>query len=148
MTTIAYRNNMLVADTASWDANGVYFGKSSKLFKLNDGRLLGTAGSYSMAVRVVAWLNGEGERPVCREDRRTDRFQGLVITQDARVFHIDESLEEAEIMDCPFVAIGSGRELALGAMAMGGTAVQAVAIACEFDNCSRAPLNIERVGRG
>ena len=75
-----------------------------------------------MAERVVAWLNGSSEKPIPNDDKRTDVFQGLLLVPGNRVYYMDESLTESEIFDAEFIAIGSGRELALGAMAMGAAA--------------------------
>lgn len=143
MTTIAYRDGILAADSASWDANGIYFGRTRKIHKLADGSLLAGAGSNSMLLRVVNWLNHDCDFPDVDPEKETDRFQGLLIEPGRRVFYMDQSLEQSEFVDLPFVAIGSGRELALGAMAMGATAREAVMIACQFDAHSRGPVDVE-----
>jgi ATP-dependent protease HslVU (ClpYQ) peptidase subunit len=38
-----------------------------------------------------------------------------------------------QVVEDPFMAWGSGRDFALGAMAMGATAREAVAVACRFN---------------
>lgn len=143
MTTIAYRDGVMAADTASWDSCGIFFGRSRKIYRLADGRVLGTAGSKSMALRVVAWLNGSADRPTPNDERPTDRFAGIIADCDGRIFYMDASLEPSELLDCKFTAIGSGRELALGAMAMGASASDACCIAAKFDQGTRLPIDIE-----
>lgn len=145
MTTIAYRDGIMASDTAIWDAYGIYFGQTKKLYRLSDGRVLGVAGSKSMSLLVAAWMNGTADRPEPNEERAVDRFNGLLVGADKRVFYLDISLEPSELIVCPFTAIGSGRELALGAMAMGASAAEACCVAAEFDNGSRAPIVTEVV---
>lgn len=145
MTTIAYRDGILAADSASWDANGIYFGRTRKIHRLVDGSLLAGAGCDSMVQRVANWLNDFCEFPDVDPEKEMDRFQGLLIEPGRRVFYMDQSLEQSELVDIPFVAIGSGHELALGAMAMGATAREAVMIACQFDAHSRGPVDVEEM---
>lgn len=143
MTTIAYRDGIMAADTASWDVNGVYFGRARKLHRLADGRVFGGAGSTSAILRVVAWLNGAEDKPALDDDKPTDVVQAIIATPGPGrvVVYVDVSLMEVEQHPGEFVAIGSGRELALGAMAMGASAAEAVRVATDFDRGSRPPVD-------
>lgn len=145
MTTIAYRDGVMAADTASWDSNGVYFGRLRKLTRLDDGRVLGGCGSASMVLRVVNWLNGGGDKPVPDDEKPADRFQAIIAAPSGLVVYVDPSLTEIECHPGEFTAIGSGREVALGAMAVGASAADAVRAATEFDQGSRPPIDTEVV---
>lgn len=143
MTTIAYRDGIMAADTATWDCNGVYFTRATKIIRLNNGRILGGAGSRSMLIRVACWADGNGDKPSPDDDVSVDRFMGIVAEND-KFFYIDSSLVEMRQYGS-FIAIGSGRELALGAMAMGASAEDAVTVAIQFDCKSRGPVDIMKV---
>jgi hypothetical protein len=56
----------------------------------------------------------------------------MLIKRGERVYRVEKRLMEWEVI-APFVAAGSGVELALGAMAMGASAIEAVKIASRFD---------------
>lgn len=61
---------------------------------------------------------------------------GLRILTDGVMFEPGEA---------PFHAWGNGRDIALGAMAAGASAEEAVEIACRFDVYSRGPVDVIRI---
>lgn len=144
MTTIAFRDGFMAADTASWDANRIFFGRITKLHRLPDGRLMGVAGSASMVYRVVDWLTGQTDKPEVDRESRNDAFNAL-IAGNGTLFYLDNTLTFMPHDYGEFTAIGTGRELALGAMAMGATAQEAVLVACEYDAVSRKPVTVIKV---
>jgi hypothetical protein len=68
-----------------------------------------------------------------------DGFAAIVVYPGPTVRHYDAHLEELTIYG-DFFAIGGGRDFAMGAMAAGKSAGEAVTIACQFDIGSRAPV--------
>lgn len=105
------------------------------------GGLVGFAGDSYMAFPIVTWIN-EG----CRQaklPRVPDgaNIGGLIVMPDGEIFIIDEKLYTVNIK-ADYYAIGSGNELALGAMAHGADAVGAVTAALRHDICSGGPLDI------
>lgn len=67
-----------------------------------------------------------------------------MIGRDGQISHFSERLRPYKV-HASFYAIGSGRRLAIGAMAAGASAKEAVEIACRFDTHSRGPVNAARV---
>jgi ATP-dependent protease HslVU (ClpYQ) peptidase subunit len=134
MTTIAYRNGILAADSLITAGNRIATSVSAtKIIRLSDGRLLGHCGQMRHMKPLVAFLEGRSERYPDMEKDAT----AIVVHVEGRVElhygrHPDEALEE----EAEFFAIGSGAELALGAMAVGVSAIEAVRAAIRFDTGS------------
>lgn len=124
MTTVAYRAGVLAADSL---CTGAYKHPMKKLYPI-DGGFVGVAGSLSTSLLVVDWLQG-GDKPDLSND---SDFEALII-RDGKVFYLDNGLREIPLQG-PYHAVGSGMDYAMGAMAMGATAEEAVKVARKFDN--------------
>lgn len=129
MTTIAYRDGVMAGDSLITSDN-VRCGYMRKIARRDDGALCGVCGSASLLRAILAWfLSGE---PADGRPQITDndacfiivRTNGRVESHDQRGFSDDTA---------PFFALGSGRELAMGAMAAGATAIEAVRAAAKLD---------------
>lgn len=97
-----------------------------KLYRLNDGRIVGCSGTITTARAYVKWLNEGGDMPV-----KEERFHALVLSPDGTAqIHGDDA--RPDNVDIP-AAIGSGFQLALGAMLSGASAAEAVGIAMQRD---------------
>lgn len=135
MTTIAYRDGILAADKQATDC-GLAFA-ISKLWRLRraggDELLLAACGNADAGLAMRDWY----ERGASREDfpeiqKGDDWCRLIVVTREGVKFF--ERLPYAIQPDpAPFMAWGSGRDFALGAMALGASAVEAVEIASRFD---------------
>ena len=102
-------------------------GNICKIVRREDGALCGGAGHASVVQAFQRWfLDGEEGDPPVEEETKA-----LVISPRGKVemFECDGTIE----WRAPYVAIGSGKEFALGAMFMGADAVQAVKAAMKFD---------------
>ena len=142
MTTIAYRDGVMAADTALI-GGGVVEGAFKKIAQSHgtDGpTTIGCAGSAGYFQPFVDWVRGKGEKPAPDKD---DGFDALVVRPDGSVEAYDRLMVALPI-EAPFHAIGSGKELARGAMAAGATAEEAVKIACLFDTGSCEPVTVVR----
>lgn len=156
MTTIAYRSGILASDSC-WAANDVQTTSLIKIRRLSSGALLGTAGDGDD--RALIELLDKIRSPDKLPSR--DGFAALKCDMDAilvfksgQVFKIGIEREakhgaefEAQVWPANrgFVAAGSGAELAIGAMAHGASAKEAVAIACNWDINSRGPVHVVRL---
>lgn len=101
------------------------------------GGLVGFAGSIAYGLAIVEWLKDGAD-----DDRYPKEKDGTVIIVDSRgrISALEsESKTVCRIRD-KFVAIGSGSAIALGAMAAGATAYEAVKIAGRFDAYTRGPF--------
>jgi hypothetical protein len=131
MTTIAYRNGILAADTGM-SAGGSIVGSVTKIARSEKGDLAGAAGDASYNHDFIAWFVGgeQGNPPEAQEEDKTfDR--GVIFRRDGRI----EVFEPRGRFECsaPYYAFGSGRPEALGAMFVGASAEQAVQAAIAHD---------------
>lgn len=125
MTTIAYRDGVMAADTLA-SSDGIPC-RCTKLFRLDDGRVVGFAGNVEASRLFLEWLRIGGNKPSLTDaDRKS--FHALVMHPDG---HVDEWETDrvGVTLEDPFYAIGSGRMAALAAMHMGANAVEAIEIA-------------------
>ena len=138
MTTIAYKDGVLAADSACV-CDGVYEGRVEKVVRSNAlNAYIAVSGNLANQAIFQRWLESgarESEKP------ELDDFSAMVVRGDGAVTQYDKLLEEFRIYG-EFFAIGSGRELAVGAMAAGATAVEAVEVACRFDTSSHGPVDV------
>jgi ATP-dependent HslUV protease subunit HslV len=125
MTTVAYRDGILAADSLATSGDTVT-GQAVKLKRLADGRLAAMLGRSGAAQRLLAWIEAgaQGEQP--------GGDAGVVIVDDDGASYYDDGVSE-RCSRAPFKAWGTGGCLAMGAMAAGASAEQAVRIACEWD---------------
>ena len=150
MTTIAVRAGVIAADSReTWgeDDGCRVFNKCSKLIHVPEFNLvIGQQGLSAPGDVATDWyITNERSRranPMRRTKSRRHHveppeFVGdeefvLLILREEGVFVMDCWLRPQQVHD-DYFAIGSGTKVALGAMYMGATAVQAVEAACQFD---------------
>ena len=144
MTTIAIRDGVMAATTAVWTS--IYRGDSPKIMRTKDGALIATCGDSDMAGPFLAWFEaGADSERIPRIPEKSD-FAAIVLLPDESVICFTERFLPMHVSGS-FHAMGSGDQLALGAMAHGATAEEAVFVACEFDPWSRAPVQVEFLRR-
>lgn len=150
MTTIAYRAGVIAADSLI-SQDDCALGDSTKVVRLENGCLFGAAGdadTRNIEVRLGA-LRSPKRMPLGSSlTRHKVDFHGILVWPTGEAFHLMVSEPEGKrgwtgsvfAIDRPYHAIGSGAAYALGAMAAGKGAVEAVKIACQFDLKSRPPV--------
>ncbi len=152
MTTIAYKNGVLAADSRVTD-KGDIIASMEKVIRLPSGALYAEAGDDDDRdlVRLLAKVRTFNQLPSRRKllNLQLDCL-ALLVLPNGELYRIQidrpdgkETLDwEAAITPVPsgVSAVGTGKEYALGAMAAGKSAVQAVAIACKFDSRSGLPV--------
>jgi ATP-dependent HslUV protease subunit HslV len=137
MTVVAYRDGVLAADSLA-TAGHVKTGQVQKIWRFDDGRLVGGAGGAGDMSTFVAWLLGGGRGPwECRD--KENGFSALVVAGNGEVAIYDAE-GRGYALQAEFYARGAGAELALGAMAMGARADQAVEIACRYSVWCEGPV--------
>lgn len=131
MTIIAYKDGVLAADRLMTVNGGTIVGEVRKIARSVSGYVLGgAAGSAGYAAAFLKWILNEappGEEPTPKQgDGLYDR--GILIrAADPNVIEVHEP-DGTHTINVECYALGSGRELALGAMDFGATAEEAVAI--------------------
>lgn len=134
MTTCAWNGDMAAADTQGSSAGMAV--RRDKIFR-SDGKLLMGSGSYH---HIVSYWRRIKEMPLAEvlalgyPDYDEDKnYPGLLLVDSANphlAWHIDGTVW-APVRD--FYAIGSGRDFAMAAMALGKSAKEAVELAARFD---------------
>jgi hypothetical protein len=139
MTTIAYRDGVLAADTSTYiqDGNLRLPGRVSKIRRLPDGSLYSGAGTVSQIEALRIWLISEraGEKP------KTDEVTALHVRPDGTVLVYDGAAER-EMREAPFYAAGTGAAAALGAMMAGASAPEAIRIAIALDPYTSGEVDV------
>jgi hypothetical protein len=144
MTTIACsRTKGVMACDSLWTVGVLRAVNRTKVRRLPSGALLGTAGENDG--RAFEALLAEVKRPSDLPmpgvfNRLRQEISGLILFPELRLFHINTVLpndtdDESGVTEItePFWAIGSGGELALGALAAGASPERAVKIGIQFD---------------
>lgn len=134
MTTVVYRDGILAADTQITYGATIMPCKIKKLTKLPNGALFGYCGSVELGEIMKKSLINIGQSDGVLEDRRDldkENFEGILVTPEGRtLFFENRSWVSVEV---PYVAMGSGKEHAYGALALGASAKQAVRAAILLD---------------
>lgn len=131
MTTIAYRNGIMAADTRAYSGGSVPIGQKNKIHRLDDGSLVGVSSTEpGMAEAFAAWLNdGANPEEAAFAGDRLKNLSALHITPEGQVFFYCENITPSGPLYSRFFAIGSGEQYALGALSSGATAEAAVKVA-------------------
>lgn len=136
MTTIAYRDGVLAADTLS-TCNGMIETEVVKIWD-HKGYLGGAAGSHALCNRFRSWFVGgmDGESPF----HGGDDGNGLVAVPDGKI--IVWGKHGSWTVNRAFYALGSGEQIAMGAMAAGASAQEAVKIAATMDTITGSKITV------
>lgn len=137
----------MASDSRVTADNTIFTNKHRKIFRLKDGSLLGTAGDADDS-DLPNLFNRIKKIPTHKQLTNLGfEFQCIFVKPDSTVYVLESSLEEdtkiykssVYPINEPYVAVGSGSSWAMGALAMGASAEQAIKIAIKFDtNCGGA----------
>lgn len=140
MTIIVYRDGIMAADMQVTGGNSVK-GFSRKIAKNTKGDLIGLAGDAGWAAAVLAWfLQGEKSKPPTYVDP-SDHSCGSVLivrAKNPKIVHRimgDDNWYVAAMHGTASggFCIGSGNEIAAGALFMGASAIDAVKAAIALE---------------
>ena len=146
MTTIAFKNGVMAADTAVTRGDN-HAGIAYKIRSRADGAVAGASGALPDAIKFLDWFELNDGSPI--EGLGAD-FEALVAYPDGQVTEYSGSTSLGNYVGrpCPgfgTLAIGSGWKAAAGAMAAGATAVEAVMIAAQIDVHTCGPFQCVEV---
>lgn len=141
MTTVVATKDALYADSNVVDGNSVF--KAQKIYRIR-GKLVGCAGDQPMIDFFLdAFRRGTKRVRMPAEKRAAipegDRDFSALIVDEEGIWHLDQNYS-MDLVQEPYMAVGSGGDAARGAMAAGATPEQAVEIACQIDSNSRGPV--------
>lgn len=144
----------MASDSRGTDEYEMHLTECQKLYKLDSGAILGTAGDDDIRglLRLLAPAKGPSELPTKKRLAKTKTdFKGIIAFPSGEVYIIvvEPPREEwddwagyvCEIKD-QICAVGSGAQFAYGAMEAGKTASEAVEIACKRDVLSALPVQV------
>lgn len=135
MTTIAYRDGMIAADTATHWGGGVMQYDAHKIARNDAGDLAGAAGHNAAPYQFLEWFKGgeKGGRPEAGKDEDgNSNLSGIIVRTDGSIWLYDS--DGVEQLYSEYVAIGSGKAVALGALYAGADAATAVMAAITHDS--------------
>lgn len=144
MTTIAYRDGVLAADSRATYENMIVPGNDRKLHaaaRRGRATIAAYTGASAFEAKLLDWLDNNDRNPPpdgsgtmvlmeSREDRENPTFHELWVVEDGALYE-----ETAD-----FMAWGSGAAYALAAMHCGADAAEAVRIASLCDAKTAGPI--------
>lgn len=133
MTCIAYRHGELAADSAG-SSGGTFDGGCTKIVRNKKGDLAGASGEAVYHAAFIAWfLRGEKGAPpdAVRHGDAAGSSKGLIIRRKGTIEVYE--FTGKYFVEAKYYAIGSGRDIAFGAMHAGASARQAVEAAIAHD---------------
>lgn len=157
MSTVAYRNGIMAADSAGWSGD-TYIGTHAKMRQIGT-RLVGCVGGLASIELFMEYMKKRTAAALQRLrelEHKTDQDSNQAATSDLDLAAIcvdndgsvsiwDNSLVPLRC-EAAYYAIGSGEEYALGAMAIGASAEDAVRAAAHHDAHTRLPVVVMKLG--
>lgn len=132
MSTVAWDGKILAADKQATVAELAR--SCSKIRKLPNGDILAVTGTLGPCLIMMQWYEDGADistYPPCQKEK--DDWGRLIVAKPTGEILEYEQYPVVMMPDPGKHAWGSGRDYALGAMAMGANAIQAVEIASRFD---------------
>lgn len=142
MTIICVRDGIIAADSGVWHGN-IYSGSMLKIRMMPEAVGGGFASGSGGAARVSAALDLVAAGGLDARIPDDDGISLIWLRGDGTVWAIEK--EASFQIHAAFHAEGSGKAIALGAMAAGATAEEAVRIACDLEQNCRGPVNWSRI---
>jgi ATP-dependent protease HslVU (ClpYQ) peptidase subunit len=128
LTIVAYKDGVLAGDKLN--VHGSRYAMITKIRKIN-GELIGIAGPTILATLLFEWIEKHKFQadlfPEGQKEKDGNICTVIRITKDKKIF-IYENSSTPWLCENEFYALGSGCEYAMGAMAAGATAKEAVEI--------------------
>lgn len=143
MTTIAYKDGVMAADSGCWHGDVVTNG-SVKIAHGKSGRLYGLSGAAAECSGFVRWVNeGEvGDYPVPAETGPSEGKSAFLVLMvwPSGALQIIGAYGVEDLGDVPFMAMGSGAPTAMGALAVGATPQQAIKAVIDYGTGAIGPV--------
>lgn len=139
MTTIATDGQTMAADGRLTSLDIVFNSQCNKLRRLRDGSIAAGAGESGAIRKIIAWVEDGGTQP------KTKGARVLVLRPNGKLELADggDGLIEVEAP----IGIGTGGDIAIGAMEAGASPAEAVAIAARRDPFTGGDIQVMELGR-
>lgn len=143
MTTIAYKDFVLAADTRAYSGHSTPIGHKQKIHKRRDGALIGiSTATPGLSERVADWFQHDKNFDKIPQLGPEDGLDAIEIDAEGRVFIYHNNMHPTGPLTGPYFAVGSGANYAMGAFAMGASAPEAVQAGIMNDVWSGGEVNI------
>lgn len=129
MSIVAYRNGVIASDNQATYGSTKYPVKKLQVIQLSFGlrAVVGITGDMAHRAPLLKWYRSGGDPKDFPEFQKTDNWTRLIIaTPSGFLTVIEREPQPLKFNNPPYMAYGMGRDFAMGAMFMGGTAVEAV----------------------
>lgn len=133
MSVIAWDGKMVAADKQA--TLGTLRVMTTKIRRIASGEILGWTGDQDSGMIVAKWYEDGADPekwPVSQKDK--DDWSRLLVFSSKNPPKFYERQPVAVTVEDKFMAWGCGRDFAIGAMALGSNAIDAVLIASRFDS--------------
>lgn len=144
MSVVAWDGKSIAADKQA-TVSGLRF-KVTKIWRIKSGEIIAGTGDWDSFAMVAKWYEegaDPGKWPACQSHK--DDWARLTVVGPDGVKVYERQPVFIRVED-PFMAWGSGRDYAMGAMARGANAKEAVEIAMRFDNGCGLGIDAMEVG--
>lgn len=144
MTIIVYRDGIMAADSQI-TGGGTVYGHKRKIFRTKDGCLGAAAGHVGACYLFKTWADGD-DRDYLRlsefVSEEPNQFGAILVKPTGFVMNFDAKGRRVDV-DSPWSVHGCAEEMAIGALAMGATAAEAVEICMKYDTGCGGDLQVE-----
>lgn len=140
MTVIAYRDGFVSVDSLA--ISGGVKSTLQKFAIVGDALLVGT-GFQTQFLQFVHWYKNGADPAKWPTVDRND-YTGVIVFEGGKILEYEWLPHPIEIID-PYIAWGSGCDIAMGAMYMGASAEQACMAAAEHHNGCGGQIHVFKV---
>lgn len=130
MSIVAWDGHILAADRQV--TCGDMKVRGSKMRRLPSGSVLAWTGNQDCGLILSCWYENGADIDKWPEFQKLDNWTRLIVADRTGIFYYEQHPVSQRVLE-PFLAFGSGRDYAMGALEMGANAVQAVEVASRFD---------------
>ena len=138
MTTVAYRDGVLCADSMATDDSGAVFVRKSVW--LPNGDAAAGAGDLNEVMAAISWLAGGG-----KGDAPSIGNSCILFTDKGELFMASTGWPGAPVKG--YCAIGSGAQGAMVAMKLGKSAQAAIDAVMGVDTCTGGDIDVYEIGK-
>ena len=144
MSVIAWDGRTVAADRQVTEGDIPHLCR--KIFRLRGGDIVAFVGDMRHGLELVAWFKAGGHVRAYPKARKSDSATLIVFQTGGHVFEFDGGPQKMPVPD-KFMAWGSGKGPALGAMAMGADARRALKIASRYNSACGMGVTVLTVQR-
>lgn len=142
MTTVAYRDGVIAADSGCWIGD-IVVNTIVKVARGADGSLYGVTGRASECQLFLMWVNGDvpdmPEPKVTNDEKGESSFHALIVRPNGEVALL--TAFGYEYYGKPeYISVGAGSLCSMGAMHAGASAVMAIKAAIDHAPGAVAPI--------